>query len=177
MCDYNFHLLPYVMSSHLCHCPILFSFKGVSVTFMPPSACCRMGTSSASVNTTPLARTASAAGRASKPSPGRLVPTCQHPMEPPTPVRTQNMFLSSHCVEPTHQSDTQLDTILLTPFTSLRYGCLSAYFTVLCMKMTINWSKLQHFNMLQYKTAERGCVPRGAWVLRHCCKFDDLFYI
>uniref|UniRef100_A0A8D3ABN5 Laminin N-terminal domain-containing protein n=1 Tax=Scophthalmus maximus TaxID=52904 RepID=A0A8D3ABN5_SCOMX len=48
---------------------------------------CWMGTSSASVNTTPRVRTASAAGRASKPSPGRPVPTCPHLTDPPTPVQ------------------------------------------------------------------------------------------
>lgn len=97
---------------------------------MPPSACCRKGTSSASVNTTRRARTASAAGRASKPSPGRLVPTCQRPMEAPTPVRAHNMFICSCCVDLTHQSATQLDTMLLTPFICLSYRCLSACFTV-----------------------------------------------
>lgn len=64
-----------------------------------------MGTSSASVNTTQQARTASAARRASKPSPGRLVPTCQHPMDPPTPVRTHGSLTCSICAHPSHQSD------------------------------------------------------------------------
>lgn len=72
-------------------CLFLSLFEGVSVTSTPPSACCRTGPSSASVNTTPLARIASAAGRASKPNPGKLVPTCQRPTGPPTAVRIRNM--------------------------------------------------------------------------------------
>lgn len=84
---------------------------------MLPSACCRMGTSSASVNTTPLVRTASVAGRASKPSPGRLVPTCRHPTEPPTPVRT-------YCVHPNHQSTAAL---------SVRYNTADSVHTLCLM--------------------------------------------
>lgn len=75
-------------------CLFLSLFEGVSVTSTPPSACCRTGPSSASVNTTPLARTASAAGRASKPNPGKLVPTCQRPTEPPTAVRIRNVAVA-----------------------------------------------------------------------------------
>lgn len=78
-------------TAHLCH---LFLFEGVSVTSTPPSACYRTGPSSASVNTTPLARTASAAGRASKPNPGKLVPTCQRPTGPPTAVRIWNVAVA-----------------------------------------------------------------------------------
>lgn len=132
---------------------------------MPPSACCRMETSSASVNTTPLARTASAAGRASKPSPGRLVPTCQHPMEPPTHVRTQNMFICSYCVDPTRQADTQLDTMLLTPFTCFSYGCWSAclpvlYSTWICLLIDLSYNTYIQYVAIQYYR-QRMCPGRG----------------
>ena len=40
------------------------------------------------------------------------------------------LFICSCCVDLTHQSATQLDTMLLTPFICLSYRCLSACFTV-----------------------------------------------
>ena len=73
---------------------VLSGRAGVSVTSTPPSACSRTVTSSACVSTTPRAPTASAAKRASRPSPGRLAPTCRRPTDPPTPVRMTQIILS-----------------------------------------------------------------------------------
>lgn len=119
----------YSLHSHLCWLFSLISLKGVSVTSTLPSACWLKGTSSASVNTIPLGRTASDARRASKPSPGKQVPTCLHQLEPPTPVCT---CFCTDCSYPTQNAETfNMDVVMIRCFQTLIMGKIST-----CMSHT-----------------------------------------